>query len=241
MTNPVAQTVTDDLALSTVDTVIPTVSTDDVSQSSTVPDSPGQSDEVRHETDPVTVAVETAVQQWIGFDPAIHATNPDGTPRLRKDGSYAHKRGRGGRKSVADGTAGDADLFADDAGNSPASVPGVSRETTAPTPTPATAPNLNTNQAATMLVIAGTTMMSKLVGPEWAAEKPEQKALIDATKIYLDSKGGLNVTPEMGLCIALCMYAVPRVAHENTRSKFGRAVDWVRDRFTVLRARFNRG
>jgi hypothetical protein len=179
------------------------------------------------ETDPVADAVATAVEQWIGFDPAVHSVNPDGTPRLRVDGSYAHKRGKGGRKSGSDDSAGSDNLFGGyETATTPQSIPHQ------------TAPNMSSTQAATMLVIACTTVMGKLVGPEWHAEKPEQKALAEATKIYLDSKGGLNVTPEMGLFIAISMYAVPRLAHENTRSKFGLVVDWVRDRIAVLRSRF---
>lgn len=194
--------------------------------------------DVPRETDPVADAVATAVEQWIGFDPAIHSVNPDGTPRLRVDGSYARKRGKGGRKSgdVQD-DAGTDDLF----GGPDTIRPGVTATSPQTTSPQQTAPNMSSAQAATMLVIACTTVMSKLVGPEWAAEKPEQKALTDATKIYLDSKGGLNVTPEMGLFIAFSMYAVPRMAHENTRSKFGQMVDWTRDRIAVLRTRFNRG
>lgn len=189
------------------------------------------------QSDPVADAVATAVEQWIGFDPSIHAVNEDGTPRLKVDGTYARKRGKGGRKSVDDsGASGSADLFGDTQ-----TAPQSGATATAPQTQPVqTAPNLSSQQAAAMLVIACTTVMGKLVGPEWTAEKAEQKALTDATKIYLDAKGGLNVTPEMGLFIALSMYAVPRLAHENTRSKFGLAVDWVRDRVAVLRARFSR-
>ena len=207
-------------------------------------DVPRETAETFHveQPDPVADAVATAVEQWVGFDPSIHAVNEDGTPRLKVDGTYARKRGKGGRKSGDAGTdtSGEADLFGFAATSVPRETPSA-QTATAPSPTPhQTAPNMSSQQAAAMLVIACTTVMGKLVGPEWHAEKPEQKALVDATKIYLDSKGGLNVTPEMGLFIAVSMYAVPRLAHENTRSKFGLAVDWVRDRVTVLRSRFNR-
>lgn len=240
MSEPV-QTVAVDLPLSTADEPVLTVSSDEVSKSETVADSTDQSPDVPRETDPVSQAVETAVQQWIGFDPAIHAVNEDGSPRLRVDGSFARKRGRGGRKSTPDAdTSGANDLFADP-GNTPAQPLHVPRETPSDAPANPTAPTLNNQQTAAMLVMACTTVMGKLVGPEWIAEKPEQKALVDATKIYLDAKGGVNVTPEMGLFIAVSMYAVPRLAHENTRSKFGKAVDWCRDRVSVLRARFSRG
>lgn len=228
----------DDEQAPAVKVLMPTAKADSENLSDVVPRE--TSVDVPRETpdaDPVADAVATAVEQWIGFDPAVHSVNPDGTPRLRVDGSYARKRGKGGRKSgdTDDGAGGD-DLFG---GYVPGTqtTPGTPAQTPSPTQT---APNMSSAQASAMLVIACTTVLAKVVGPEWAVDKPEQKALVDATKIYLDSKGGLNVTPEMGLFIAVSMYAVPRLAQENTRSKIGLAVDWVRDRVTVLRSRFNR-
>lgn len=223
---------------------------DDVPRETDPDDVPRETSVPVEQSDPVADAVATAVEQWIGFDPAIHSVNRDGTPRLRVDGSYARKRGKGGRKSGAENdVAGGDDLFdgytsitsgpAIGAGGNTAQAHGASATVPQSTPTQ-TAPNMSSAQASLMLVVACTTVLTKLIGPEWHAEKPEQKALADATKIYLDSKGGLNVTPEMGLFIAVSMYAVPRLAQENTRSKLGLAVDWVRDRVTVLRARFNR-
>lgn len=236
--NPVAV----DLSLSDTNDPTLTTSTNEVFQSEPETDSVEQSpaDVPRETSDPVSQAVETAIEQWVGFDPAIHAVNEDGTPRLRVDGSFARKRGRGGRKSVDTNAPGSDDLFTDP-DNTPSQPLHVPRETPPAQTSPTTAPTLNNQQTAAMLVMACTTVMGKLVGPEWLTEKPEQKALVDATKIYLDAKGGVDVTPEMGLFIAVSMYAVPRLAHENTRSKFGKAVDWCRDRFTVLRSRFKRG
>lgn len=188
-------------------------------------------------SDPVADAVTSAVQQWIGFDPAIHSVNEDGTPRLRVDGSYARKRGRGARPNVPreTDTQTNAGLFDE---------PAVPRETTkagtAPAPSPEVPVNLSSREAAAAIVITTTTILSRMVGPEWTAEKPELKSLTDATKVYIDTKGGIQMSPEMGLFLAVSMYAAPRFAHENTRSKFGTMLDWCRDRIAVLRARFNR-
>lgn len=197
--------------------------------------------DTKPESDPVLSAVETSVSQWIGFDPAIHAVNPDGTPRLRTNGAYALKRGRGGRQRSDKSDTGDGDLF----GSVPRETADVPRETVGDGSTPNTTPAVpgaapvpvNSRDAAMMIVMTCTTVLSKVVGPEWVAEKQEVKTLTDATKVYLDSKGGLNVSPEMALFIAVVGYSVPRMAHENTRSKFGRLVDWSRDRFAVLRLR----
>lgn len=254
MLNPSAVNV--DLELSSADleteesppvkVLVPGASADSENLSADVPretvdDVPRETNaDVPRETDPVGEAVATAVEQWIGFDPAVHSVNPDGTPRLRVDGSYARKRGKGGRKSGTDDGTGSDDLFGYPDTIHPGPAVGGVSATVPQQPAPPTAPNMSSAQASAMLVVACTTVMAKLVGPEWAAEKPEQKTLIDATKIYLDSKGGLNVTPEMGLFIAVSMYAVPRLAHENTRSKFGQMVDWTRDRIAVLRSRFGK-
>ena len=198
-----------------------------------VPDVPR---ETVSDADPVADAVAVAVSQWVGFDPAVHAVNPDGSPRLRVDGTYARKRGRGGvpRETHTQTNAG---LF-----NNPAPETDVPRGTTfAAPPSPEAPPvNLSTREAAAAIVITSTTILSRLVGPEWAAEKPEVKSLTDATKTYIDAKGGIQMSPEMGLFLAVSMYAAPRFAHENTRSKFAQAVDWCKDRFAVMRARLNR-
>lgn len=192
--------------------------------------------------DPVSQAVAASIGQYVGFDPTIHAVNPDGSPRMRAHGKgYALKRGKGGRKSPADdAAAGPTDLF----GNASTETAPVSETGTAPTAqAPATAPGqtpLNSREAAAMLVMTCTTVLGKVVGPEWIADKDEARNLTQATKVYLDSKGGLNVTPEMALFLAVTGYAVPRMAHENTQSVFKRAVRWCRDRFDVLRARMDR-
>ena len=190
-------------------------------------------------TDPVSQAVAASIGQYVGFDPAIHAVNPDGSPRMRAHGKgYALKRGKGGRKSTpVENTDGAGDLF----GGASTETATAPETDTAPTPQTATASTgqtpLNSREAAAMIVLTCTTVLSRVVGPEWVAEKDEARNLTNATKVYLDSKGGLNVTPEMALFLAVTGYAVPRMAHENTQSKFGRAVQWCKDRFAVLRAR----
>ena len=194
------------------------------------------------DADPVSQAVAASIGQYVGFDPAIHAVNPDGTPRMRAHGKgYALKRGKGGRKSVpVETTDGADDLFA----NANTETAQVSETIATPTPQTSAAPAgntpLNSREAAAMIVLTCTTVLSRVVGAEWQADKDETRNLTHATKVYLDSKGGLNVTPEMALFLAVTGYAVPRLAHENTQSKFQRALQWCRDRFDVARARMGR-
>lgn len=54
--------------------------------------------------DTVAPSVDVPTPQMYGgvqFDPAIHETNEDGTPRLTASGKPRRKRGRGGNKSAA--------------------------------------------------------------------------------------------------------------------------------------------
>lgn len=241
-----------DPPLSPAGTEPETVSTSvDENHEPTGTDSAELSDNVPRETeaaDPVADAVSSAVEQWVGFDPMIHARNPDGSPRLRVDGSYARKRGKGNRKSddtVSRETGGD--LFSGAGAGADVPRGTDTNETSAAPPqtpttptTPTVAATLSSREAAAAIVITSTTILSRMVGAEWAAEKPELKSLTDATKTYIDTKGGIQMSPEMGLFLAVSMYAAPRFAHENTRSKFGQLVDWCRDRFAVLKARIGR-
>ncbi len=210
-------------------------------QSETGHDSADQSGSVPRETsdvetdllgDSVQSSVQQAVNQWVGFDPTIHSSMPDGTPRFRVDGGYALKRGKGGRKS--------ADAGAMPSGGA-APSPHVPRETSdvigSGPMVQGAAATMSNKQTAVFLVASVTGILSRAIGPEWAAEKDEQKGLNGAVETYLDAKGGLQITPEMGLILALSAYAVPRLATENTQSKLSRFMGWCADRVAVIRHR----
>jgi hypothetical protein len=176
-------------------------------------------------------AAETAVTEFVGFDPSIHASNRDGTPKYRQDGSYALKRGRkSGAKDTPAESVGDSDNMAD-------AVPNVTGQTAVPGAVNAAAASMSNQQTAVFLVETVTGILGRAIGPEWLAEKEEKKGLSNATKQYLDAKGGLQITPEMGLVLALSAYAVPRLATENTQSKLSRFVGWCSDRVAVIRRR----
>ena len=181
-------------------------------------------------------AVADAQAALVGFDPALHLTNPDGTPRLTKKGAYMRKRGPA-KGSTPKSKAGDTDLFSD----APPS-PAVSRETQ-PTasvaPSPATtAATLNNRAVAAMLVTTCTTLAERVIGPEWKAEKDEAKALTDAARVYLDSIGGVEISPGTALAIAVVGYSLPRLAVPNTQTKLQRLGGWVSSRVAWVRGRF---
>ena len=167
-------------------------------------------------------AVADAQAALVGFDPALHLTNPDGTPRLTKKGAYMRKRGPANGSSPKSKT-GDADLFAG--------------TVTAPAPASAAA-QLNNRAVAAMLVTTCTALAEKVIGPEWKAEKDESKALTDAARVYLDSIGGVEISPGAALAIAVVGYSLPRLAVPNTQTKLQKLGGWVSSRVAWLRGRF---
>ena len=156
--------------------------------------------------------------------------NADGTPRLTKSGAYMRKRGPA-KGSTPKSKAGDTDLFSD--------VPRETQPVAAAAPSPATtAATLNNRAVAAMLVTTCTTLAERVIGPEWKAEKDESKALTDAARVYLDSIGGVEISPGTALVIAVVGYSLPRLAVPNTQTKLQKLGGWVSSRIVWLRGRF---
>lgn len=128
-----------------------------------------------------------------GFDPLMHAVNPDGTPKRKVDGSYALKRGR---KS------------------------GAQPSTSSPAPVAAEV-TINTDEAArqscNMLINGAVLLFGEQFEPR---DKSEAEGLKTSFKNYFDARGVPNVPPEVGLAVALLAYSLPRITHEKTVSRF---------------------
>lgn len=144
-------------------------------------------------------ASAASLSSFPGFDPSVHASNPDGTPKLRGDGTYQKKRGRKPGQKSAGG------LIAT---------------------TGATVDKISNEEAARQMCNAAITAAVGLIGPEWAPEnKQESEGLVLAVKNYFDAKGQVDLPPEAGLVIAVVAYSGKRfMEHENTRQKVGRFV-----------------
>lgn len=137
--------------------------------------------------------VATVSESHEGFDPALHAVNPDGTPKRKVDGSYALKRGRKAGQSA------------------PAAGPAVATAEV----------TINTDEAARQscnMLINGAVL---LLGDQWEPrDKDEAKGLQISFKNYFDARGVPNVPPEVGLAVAVLAYSLPRITHEKTVSRF---------------------
>lgn len=152
----------------------------------------------------------TGIIDRAGFDPAVHAANPDGTPKLRGDGSFAKKRGRKpGAGSV----------------NSPVQPgAGIIAQT------PDSRGTITNEEAARQVCNAMVGVAVAVIGPEWApVDKAEAKGLETAFKNYFDAKGQINLPPEIGLALAVGAYGLSRMGHESTQTFVARSIRKVKD------------
>lgn len=142
-----------------------------------------------------------AADAYEGFDEAMHAIGKDGKPRYNKDGSYARKRGRKGGAISSGGV------------DSPsASV-------------------VSTDDAAIQSANLLFNLSVFMGGDEWAPSKDEAICVKTGFKNYYDARGIVNIPPELGLVIALGMYALPRLNKPSTREKISSFWVWVKDKF----------
>jgi hypothetical protein len=133
-----------------------------------------------------------------GFDPAKHAVNPDGTPKLRGDGSFALKRGRKPGQKVAGG----AIVATEGATN-----------------------RLSNEQAARQMFAFAYGLAAGTIGDEWLPEdKDEENTMVKGITAYFDAKGQVDLPPEIGLVIAFGAYGARRLKHQNTRDKIKLAI-----------------
>ena len=85
-----------------------------------------------------------------------------------------------------------------------------------------------------MAVRTGVGVLCQVFGDEWQCESQEEAdALVTSVEEYLNAKGQVQMTPETALVLSMSSYIIPRVQHENTKTKLAKAWDWFMK--TVLR------
>lgn len=133
--------------------------------------------------------------------------------RLNKDGSVPKKRGRKPGQRTAPPPA-------------PESAHEASGE--AP-PTGPEAAKLSPQQAAKLCANLTIHAGKIIFGPEIGEPSDDEPKMLHAAyKDYFDARGGFSVPPEVGLIIALGMYAAPRVMHEKSAPLRERVVNFVK-------------
>ncbi len=158
---------------------------------------------------------ETHAKNYDGFDPTIHATNEDGTPKLKSDGTYAKKRGR---------KAGKGEPLPDIASEN--RVENLPLESA---PIQPERPKISAEAAARQAANWFIGMGVMVFGKEWEPEsKDEAQGLKLAFKDYFDASGTPDIPPGVALVAALGAYGFQRFQHENTQSKIQKAWFWIK-------------
>lgn len=164
--------------------------------------------------------VGLAAQQasaYDSFDASLHAVNPDGSPKLKKGGGYALKRGR--KK------------------NDPTQPTQVGVSTIRSSADPASDVRITNDQAAAMFSGMTVGVCTMLLGKEWEVDNAaEKKALVESTRSYLDATGGADMSPGVALILTwIGGYGFPRLVMPETQSRLTRFGEWLKTRFTRKR------
>ena len=176
--------------------------------------------------------------QFAGFDPAVHATGPDGKPRMTAKGEYAKKRGR--KMGTGAPTSGTAPYALPDptvpAGGGASLTGDVPRDGNAPS-----RPVMNSEEAARwsanlVFNVGGFVFGEDLGKPK---DKDEAQGMKTAFRNYYDTVGTPNIPPEIGLALASGMDAVPRLRHESMREKVARWLGGLKDFLGIRRSKEN--
>jgi hypothetical protein len=142
---------------------------------------------------------------YSGFNPSIHAANPDGSPRLKASGEFALKRGRGAKSAIAASARGNV------AGTG---TVGVLEKTTTI--------NLDeaARQSANMIINVCVWTLGDEVGRPF--DKSEADGLKLSFRNYYETRGVPEIPPEVGLLMALTSYVAPRLYHEKSKPRLQR-------------------
>lgn len=151
-----------------------------------------------------SINVSANIEGLSGFDPAIHASNPDGTPKRRANGEYAKKRGRKA------GTGNLPGIF-----SAPANKP---ENEQAETPQ---RPRVSSEQAAKMAANTVINLAVIVCGEEIGMPESQDEAngLKICFKDYFDAKGVPDIPPELGIVLGIAAYFGPRLLKEQTLTR----------------------
>lgn len=161
-------------------------------------------------------------QSYAGFDPSVHAVDAAGRPVLKKGGGFARKRGR---KPGEEKVAANSPYV-----SAPASAPASATGEIAPAAT-ATA-KMDSAMSARFLAANVEMLGIALFGDEWeVTDEKEMKQMVGGFKSYIDSVGGVEVSPNVGLMFTLGGYALPRLKKPETKSRIKKAAEWIAAKF----------
>jgi hypothetical protein len=144
-----------------------------------------------------------------GFDPEIHATNPDGSPKLKAGGGFQKRRGRkpgnpAPRVQVSGESEPDAPKTAQENGASKIVV-------AAPI-----SPKVIAQQYASVFFALGFGVF----GDEWLPESVDERKMVESSiQTYVESEGVEPMSPGIGLVVTLGAYALKKAQRPVIKSK----------------------
>lgn len=155
------------------------------------------------------------------FDPAIHATKPDGSPSLTSSGKFRKKR------------------------QSKVHRPGAEKAAQSDPQSQQLTEQQKAQARAAGVACAEIMFRSAQVlgGPEWEPIKDDKKGIDErrdmheAFALYCEQKGVTDIPPGALLAITIAAYAMPRFALPETQSRTKRFTVWVANKFYQLRGR----
>lgn len=154
------------------------------------------------------------------FDPSIHATDSNGNPILKADGTYAKKRGR--KKGVSYASVVNSGGAGSDGGDSGRAGTASGVGTQAATGTGTEKAQVNYPQLARYMTGVGFMGAESLLGPAWRPTPAEDEQITFCTARYLEHLGVDDIPPGMALCIVVGMYALPRINDPETRNRLAK-------------------
>ncbi|MDH4379166.1 MAG: hypothetical protein QE263_04600 [Vampirovibrionales bacterium] len=155
------------------------------------------------------------------FSPAIHETNPDGSPNLTRNGNLRLK---------AIKTPGAERLQAHAIGAKPPEVQIAEKEQAvakleAEKKAIAAAESLQqTKNCAFMAVMSFTGVAQGIFGDEWKPGESEMDMLTQSTTDYFHAQGITDITPGWALVLGIGAYALPRLTMPKTKAKIEGAI-----------------
>lgn len=169
-------------------------------ESPTEPTTESATDSPTSTPTPTATAPQTPPQQ---FNPAIHAVDEYGHPKLNKDGSYSLKRGRkAGNKNTTNTNA--------DTNRTNESIPNGTGGNNS------TIDYRGTGQLLSGLFFGGCI---STFGESWNPTKKEQDDIEKQTIRFCEAKNIGDIPPGIALVMCVTLYALPRMSDPTTKAK----------------------
>ena len=130
----------------------------------------------------------------VAFDPSIHKTYDDGSPKFSRTGNLMRKKGFGGSSSGAN------NVYDEDKAYRHAA-----------------------QQASGLFISLGSVFTSEFVPNPKSSQDKKDKAMLDlGFENYFRAHDVADFPPGIGLCVAMFMYAAPRLQGQEAQSKIQR-------------------